>query len=396
MSRELTEFIQRYYVDRRDTDSLKWDALGERYGDPELLPLWVADMDFSVPESVKNILRTKVDQGIFGYATVPKDYFTNYQLWQSQREGTPFQKEWLFFSTGVVQSLYDLIDCFTEVNDGILVQTPVYYPFFNSIQDKKRRLVVSPLLENNGFEMDLRDLEEKIVEEKVKMFILCSPHNPVGRVWNRNELIQLFEICHRHQVLVIADEIHSDLILPGHTFVSAASLSAKYWRNLIICNAPSKTFNLASLLNSHVWIPDERNRERYHVWTQAYKQTENSSLGQLAASAAYKDGSGWLANVLKVVEVNYLFVKNALSAIPEIKVADLQGTYLLWLDLSGLGEFNVKELVQDRAKLAIDYGEWFSAEHSRCIRLNLATRPENIQNAVKQLIKAVKTVQGGE
>lgn len=388
---ETAKFIETYYTERKNTDSLKMDALKERYGDAELLPLWVADTEFSVPETVKNVLSERIAHGIFGYSTVPSDYFSVYDSWQQRHEKTQFKAEWLHFSTGVVQALYDLIDCFTQVDDAVLIQPPVYYPFFNAIKDKQRKLVTNPLVfQDNQYQIDFVDFENKIRDNQVKLFILCSPHNPVGRVWTKNELEKVLTICEKYHVLVISDEIHSDLILGDHQFVSAVTAASEnFLDSLIVCNAPSKTFNMATLLNAHIWIPSEAKRDLFSNWSKEHKQTENSSLGQLAAKTAYQTGDDWLESFLAVIEENYDYLKETLAvAIPEIYVSQLEGTYLLWLNLKNwIPEDQVKFYIQEQAGLAIDFGEWFSAEAKSCIRINLATAPQNIHTAVDRLIK---------
>ena len=395
---DVNEFATNYYRKRKDTGSLKWDALKERYGDENLLPLWVADTEFSVPEAVQQALQTKIKQGIFGYSLVPEDYFSTYENWQKRHHQQTFEKEWLFFSTGVVQALYDLVDCFTEKGEAILIQPPVYYPFFNVIQDKKRQLVTSDLISgSNNYRMDFTDLEKKIKKYQVKLSILCSPHNPVGRVWKSEELRTYLNICAENDVLVIADEIHSDLILPGNQFVSAAEIAKEegVLENLVICNAPSKTFNMASLLNAHIWVPHIKQRQSYQKWAQEYKHTENSSLGQIAAQAAYQSGDQWLNNFLALVTQNYNWIKEQLHQhIPQIEVTDLQGTYLLWVDLrKWIPSEKVKYYIQNQAKLAVDFGEWFSTETKGFIRINLATSLANLRLVVKSLVEVNKMVE---
>ncbi|MBU5364175.1 pyridoxal phosphate-dependent aminotransferase [Enterococcus devriesei] len=389
---EIDQFINDYAIERKQTNSLKWDALDERYGDSELLPLWVADTEFKTPKPVIAALETRIRHGIFGYSIVPDDYFEAYEGWQKRHEKTPFQANWLSFSTGVVQSLYDLVACFTEVGDSILIQPPVYYPFFNAIKDQKRKLVTSELIQKDShYQMDLVDFENKLLTEQVKVFILCSPHNPVGRVWSEEELRRVLTLCNQYGVLVIADEIHSDLVFKPFTSTITVAEAASL-ENLIVCNAPSKTFNLASLLTSHVWIPNVEKRKQYSAWSQARRQTENSSLGQLAAKTAYETGDDWLQGLLSVVEYNYTLAKKKLTKnLPQIRISELEGTYLLWLDLTALiPASEVKEFVQEQARLAVDYGEWFSATAKSFIRLNLATSPLNIQIACDRLIAAMK------
>lgn len=398
---ETADFIQTYYRERKQTDSLKWDALKERYGNKNLLPLWVADMDFSAPSSVQEALKERIEHGIFGYSLVPEDYFSAYDGWQKRHEQTKFQKEWLHFTFGVVQGLYDLINCFTEEGDQILIQPPVYYPFFDVIRNQNRQIVTSALIETaTGYQMDLAHFEQQLTENNIKLFILCSPHNPVGRVWTKDELKAVLSLCKKYDALVISDEIHSDLILSDNSFVSAVTVAkeADFLDQLIVCNAPSKTFNLASLLNAHIWLPGENLRKQYQKWESLHHHTGKSVLGQVAAIAAYETGDDWLRDLLAIVEENYqLLQRQLLNAIPEIKLSELQGTYLAWLDLRDWlsTEADVKNTVQNQAKLAIDYGEWFSSETTGFIRINLATKSENIQKAITNLIEVDRKLKGG-
>ena len=387
-------FISDYARQRTQTDSLKWDLVDQRFDGKDLLPLWVADMDFAVPAAVTEALHRRVAQGAFGYSIVPKDYVAAYQGWQERHWQTSFQEDWLRFSTGVVQSLYDLLHCFTKAGDAILIQPPVYYPFFDSIKDTKRRIIEAPLLaQGDTYQIDFDAFERKIKEESVKLFIFCSPHNPAGRVWYADEIKQLLAICQKYQVLVIADEIHGDLILPGHRFVSAVTVAASLdFEGVIVVNSPSKTFNLAGLLLSHIWLPSETLQQRYDAWAKQYKQTEVNIFGLTAAKAAYQHGDEWLEHILAVVAQNAETVAHGLrQAVPEVRTAPLEGTYLLWIDMRGLGIDNLKQLVQDEAGLAVDYGAWFSQAYAGFIRLNLATTPTIIAAALDQLIQSINT-----
>ncbi|EOT39620.1 MalY/PatB family protein [Enterococcus columbae] len=389
----INEFVEKYQRERCQTNALKWDALAERFGDADLLPLWVADMEFAAPEAVTEALTKRIAHGVFGYSIVDDQYFDTYLGWQKRHENTPFKREWLSFSTGVVQALYDLVDCFTKEGEAVMIQRPVYYPFSNAIKDKNRQLVNSPLVNVDGhYHMDLADFEAKIVENQVKLFILCSPHNPVGRVWTEKELADVLAICQKHQVLVIADEIHSDFIMPGYQFTSAISVAnGAYLDQLIVLNAPSKTFNLASLLNSHIWIPNEALRKQYRTWASKNRQTESSMLGQVAAKAAYANGDAWLASLIEVIEANYQTIRTRLAQeAPQVKVGQLEGTYLLWLDLrQAIDENQVKTVIQDKAKLAVDFGSWFDQDSKGFIRLNLATTPAIIHQAIDQLVASL-------
>lgn len=387
-------FIDNYYRERHNSDSLKWDALSERFGQADLLPLWVADSDFSTDQHVKEALITRIEHGIFGYSKTPKDYVTAYQGWLDRHEQTQVKEEWLRFSTGVVQALYDLIACFTQESDQILIQPPVYYPFYHAIEDQNRQLIQAPLVnKDEHYYMDFNALEALFTTKEIKLFILCSPHNPVGRVWRKEELHRLFSLCKAYNVLVISDEIHSDLILTNRPFVSALTVAKELeFEQLIVCNAPSKTFNFAGLLNAHMWFPNVQLREAFDHWASTHRQTELSVLGQVAAKTAYTKSDEWLATFLEIVRENEQYIRNELTAaFSDIAISPLEGTYLMWINLADVlnGEA-VKTLVQEKAKLAIDFGEWFAKEYDTYIRINLATKPELIHQAIRQLIAAIK------
>ncbi|MHC9001235.1 MalY/PatB family protein [Enterococcus bulliens] len=385
-------FIETYYQERQNSDSLKWDALVERFGDKDLLPLWVADSDFSTDSQIKQALVERIEHGIFGYSTTPKDYVDAYQGWLDRHEKTQVEARWLTFSTGVVQSLYDLIACFTQEEDAVLIQPPVYYPFYNAINDQKRQLIEAPLKnEAEHYTIDFEQLESIFANQEIKLFIFCSPHNPVGRVWTKDEVTRVMSLCQQYGVFLISDEIHSDLVLIDRPFVSALTIAKEIgFTQLAVCNAPSKTFNFAGLLNSHIWIIDEDVRQRFFDWSKVHRQTELSVLGQVAAKTAYAKSDEWLASFLSVVKINEQYIRQTLRAsYPDIEIAPLEGTYLLWIDLAKVSHGEVKTLVQDKAKLAIDFGEWFSKDYATYIRINLATKPEIIQKAVTQLIYAI-------
>jgi cystathionine beta-lyase len=392
---EKTEFLKKYQVERLHTNSTKWDALAERFGDPDLLPLWVADMEFKVPEAVQQALIERINHGAFGYIEDFPDYVEVFNKWQAAHHHLTIQNDWLRFSTGVVHSLYNLVQIFSKEGDAVLIQPPVYYPFFDLVKDTNRQLVLSPLLNTTaGYTIDLADFEAKIIENKVKIYVLCSPHNPVGRVWTEQELNAVLEICAKHDVFVIADEIHQDFVLDGHTFYSTLNIKNGAYRNrLAICNAPSKTFNLASLNNSHVIIADDDVRKQYDEGLKHIESSERNLLGRIAARAAYAEGADWFDGLKQVVTDNYHYVRDQFAAkAPQVKVADLQGTYLLWIDLSAVvSETELKDFVQGKCRLAVDFGHWFSPSpaYATHIRLNLATIPENVETAVERLITEI-------
>ncbi len=390
---DVEEFCNIYFVERKGTDSLKWDALAERFGEDGLISLWVADMDFRAPECIQKALRQRIDHGVFGYSLVPDDYYDAFSRWLRAKHHYTLEKEWVRFAPGVVASLYWLIQAFTKEGDTILVCPPVYYPFFNSIKDTKRELIKCDLMNDGGnYTIDYCELEKKIKENQVKMIIHASPHNPVGRVWSEEELVRLLEICKRNEVLCISDEIHGDLILSGNMFQSVLAVrGGEYRSQVIVLNSASKTFNLAALAHSHILIPNPDWRKRYDDYELSHLQVGGNLLGRIATKTAYREGSEWLDALLKVIQHNYDYLKKELiKACPKIGVSPLEGTYLAWIDLRAyLGE-NTQELIQQKSRLAVDYGEWFGEAYKGFIRMNLATKPENIRKAVKNIIINLK------
>lgn len=391
---DTVEFIAKYGVTRKQTDSLKWDALEERFGSADLLPLWVADMEFKVPDGVTAALQERISHGVYGYSQIPANYFPAFAAWQKKRHGVLLQPEWLRFSRGVVESLLHLVQIYSQEKEAVLIQPPVYYPFANVVKLAGRRLVESPLKQMaTGYQMDLVDFEKKIQEEQVKIFILCSPHNPVGRVWSAAELTAVLEICQKYDVLVIADEIHQDYILQAEPFISVLKVAdGAFLKNVIVVNAPSKTFNLASLLNGHILIPDDSLRRQFDRRIGRFSQSENSLLGLIAGAAAYETGEEWFDQLLTVIRQNYHYVATTLTEVcPQVKVGDLQGTYLLWIDLSQVcPSEKLETFIKDECGLAVDFGSWFAKESGGFIRMNLATVPRNIEKAVAQLIQGIQ------
>lgn len=391
------EFLNEYTAKRKQTDSVKWDNLKAMFGTDDLLPLWVADMDFKAPKAVREALQERIEHGIFGYSLTPDDYYDHYFKWQKERYGIELHRDWLRFGTGVVNSLNTLVKLLTKKGDSVMILQPVYYPFKRVVDNNERKLVVSDLKNEAGkYSLDFDDIEQKIEQEHVKFMIFCSPHNPVGRVWSEEELTELLELCRKKQVLVIVDEIHHDLLVGKRPFVSALSIKDGHYRdNLIVVDAPSKTFNLASLMNSHVIIPNPQMRMRYDRLVSRLESPAGSMLGKVAGSAAYRAGATWLENVLTIVRKNYHYVKTELEkAFPKVQIAPLEGTYLMWIDLSQVvSPAELETFIKQKAHLAVDFGEWFGEAGKGHIRLNLATTPENIVKATDQLIFALREKQ---
>ena len=384
------KFLKEYLVERKGTYSLKWDALDKRFGNANLTSMWVADMEIKAPKEVIEALKERCEHGVFGYSYVSDEYYNSVINWLKEKHNYEIKKEWLRFTNGVVTAIYCFVNIFTKVDDAILILTPVYYPFHNAVKDNNRKLITCDLKNTDGyFTIDYDEVEKKIVENKVKLFIQCSPHNPAGRVWKEEELAKILEICKKYNVLVISDEIHQDITMKGYKHIpSAIVANGKYADNLITVSAASKTFNLAGLIHSNIIISNDKLRKKYDEEIKKINQTEINILGMLATQVAYEKGSEWLENVKEIIEDNFNYLKTELNKhIPEITITNLEGTYLVFLDLRKIIPIDkVKEFIQDKCNLAIDFGEWFGASFKGFIRINLATDPEIVKKAVESII----------
>ncbi len=375
-------------VDRRSTGSVKFDIRHD------LLPLWVADMDFPLPDEILSVIKKRVDHGIFGYTMTGPSYWKALDNWCSREYGYNVKpSEWVTVP-GVVYSLSIAIRAVTEPSDAVLIEQPVYYPFSQVVKDNGRNLIVAPLCFNKGrYTRDLYAFEKAIRENNVKAFILCSPHNPVGRVWSGDELLAVAEICRRYGVTVIADEIHCDFIRPGIKFTSFATLGDEYKEKLILCTAPSKTFNLAGLQVSNIWIPNPEIREQFKKENRANGYNEINTLGMTAAETCYTFGKPWLTELKAYLEGNIAYVRSFLSEnMPKVNLVESEGTYLLWLDFHGTGLSNeeMKDRVENKAKLWLDHGDMFGQGGQLFERINIACPRSTLEQAMKQLYEAFK------
>jgi len=381
-------------IDRQNTNSLKYDFAAERGMPEDLLPLWVADMDFRTPPAVVDALVAAAQHGIFGYSDTKEDYFQAVQHWLSSRLGWQVEQEWLIKSPGVVFAIANSVRALTRPGDAVIIQQPVYYPFGSVVKDNGRQLVVSELhYENGQYTIDFADFEAKIVENQVKLFILCNPHNPVGRVWTRAELEQLGEICLRHQVWVIADEIHADFIFPGNRHEVFANLRPEFAAITVTCTAPSKTFNLAGLQVSNLFATDSilRSKVTDEIHRSGYSQL--NTLGLVACQAAYAQGAEWLDELIAYLQGNLSVIREFLQVrLPEIRLVEPQGTYLAWLDCSGLdlSESERQDLIVNRAKLWLDPGSMFGAGGEHFERINYACPRKVLEQALERLERAVR------
>ena len=382
-------------VDRHGTKCLKYDFAKERGRSDDMLPLWVADMDFQTAPGIQKSLSDAVAHGIYGYSEGKDDYFQAAAGWYEKHFGWKVEKEWLIKTPGVVFALAMAVKAYTKEGDAVLLQQPVYYPFSEVITDNHRRLINSPLQQIDGhYEINFEEFEQKIVEENVKLFLMCSPHNPVSRVWTREELEKLGDICKKHGVIVVSDEIHADFVFEGKHQVFA-DLKPEYKDFTVICTSPGKTFNIAGLQASNILIPNEALREAFAKQITAAGYSQISAPGIEAVIAAYAQGEEWYQEMKKYVGENITFLHEWMEEhIPQIKVTRTEGTYLVWMDFRGLGiaEENLKDFVENRAGLWLDGGKMFGESGSGFQRINVACPRKTLEKALTQLETAVKNL----
>ena len=380
------------YVDRKGTHCEKWDGLGERFGREDLLALWVADMDFRVPQCVLEAEKDYLDTGVFGYYHPSEGYYQAFMDWEQERHGYSVQREWLRFSPGVVPAINWLIQIFTEPQDRVLVLTPVYYPFLHAVRDNERTLVACQLVHQDGqYTVDLAAFEAAIAENQVRLFIMSSPHNPVSRVWRREELAAILDICKKHGVLVLSDEIHQDLTFDGHKHIPSAT-AGDYSHMVITLTAASKTFNLAGCQNAFVVLPDAKLRKAYDAFTKRIHIREGNPFGYIAVEAAYRGGKAWLQQVQEIIWNNYGYLREQLAIhLPKACVTPLEGTYLMWVDFAAyLQPEEMERFFEETCGIAVDYGAWFEGDGQSHIRINLATSRENVEKAFSSILQGLQ------
>lgn len=381
-------------VDRRGTNSLKYDFSRERGKPEDILPLWVADMDFPTAPPILERLEKTVRHGIFGYSEGKEDYFQAVSGWYREHFEWEVERKWLVKTPGVVFAIAAAIRAFTKEGDSILLQQPVYYPFREAIIDNNRNLVNSPLQMVNGhYEIDFDDFERKIKENHVKMFLLCSPHNPGGRVWKEWELRKIGDICVENDVIVVSDEIHSDFVWEDHKHLIFSSLSPEYAQRTITCTSPSKTFNLAGLQISNIFIPNQKMRRAFRQQVAAVGYSQVNIMGLMAGQAAYEEGEEWLRAVKSYIWDNFLFLKEYIEKnMPQIHVLVPEGTYLVWLDFQELGltENEREKLIVNKARLWLDSGAMFGEDGEGFERINIACPRIILETALEQLREALQ------
>lgn len=391
MRKEPINFDER--IDRTNTNSIKYDFALQR-GKPEgILPLWVADMDFKAPKPVLDALKDRVEHGIFGYSEGKEEYFEAVRDWMERRHGWVVERNWLVKTPGIVFALAMAVKAFTEPGDSVMIQPPVYYPFREVIEDNERIVVENTLLlgEDGSYHMDLDDFEQKARENKVRLFFLCSPHNPVGRVWTREELKRLGEISKRLDILVVSDEIHQDFVFKGKHYVFA-SIDEELKERTITCTAPSKTFNIAGLQISNVFISNPQLKQKFKKEISASGYSQLNTLGLTACEAAYRYGEEWHDQLMDYLKENIQFVRSYLKEyLPEIKLIEPDGTYLLWLDFNelGLNEDEREELIVKKAGLWLDSGAMFGPVGEGFERINIACPRSVLKEAFDKLRAAL-------
>ncbi|MFC0213065.1 MalY/PatB family protein [Paenibacillus chartarius] len=381
------------FVDRTGTHGMKWERTEALFGEKDLLPLWVADMDFRGPAPVIEALARRAELGLYGYTHRPDSLLEAFGAWMEKRHQWKIESDWICWSPGVIPALTAAIQTFTEPGDRVIIQPPVYPPFFKVVTENGRELVTNPLMQRDGrYEIDFEDLEAKFRTTGAKLLILCSPHNPVGRVWTRDELERLEAICAAYGALIVSDEIHADLVYAPHRHIPLAALSERAASRTILCHSPSKTFNMAGLQAAYIVIPDKGLRTAFNKTMAKGHHTMSNTFSIVGSESAYREGGEWLEQCLAYIEANIDYAIGYMeNYIPQIKVTKPEGTYLLWLDCRGLGlsTTDLKLLLLRKAKVALNDGLSFGPEGEGFHRLNAACRRATLEEGLKRIRDAV-------
>jgi cysteine-S-conjugate beta-lyase len=382
-------------IERRKTRSVKWDLMEMIYGiedASDILPMWVADMDFAAPEVVVNAMKERLNHGIFGYSYICDGCKDAVRSWLSERHSWETENEWMLFHHGVVPAIASVVETFTKPGDGILVTSPVYPPFFQIPERQGRNIVECIMNEEDGvYSIDFEDFE-KCLQQNVKLFILCNPHNPGGIVWTENELKEMLRLCTKYDVLILSDEIHADLVFPGHKHIPLAALAGDEAGRIITCVAPTKTFNLAGIQAALMIATDEEVRNKLMLNAMSHGQMELSSFAAAALTSAYRDGGPWLAELLDIISNNMDYAIDELTtAVPSLKIAKPHGTYLLWIDYrgTGLSEEVMMDKLLNKGKLALEPGTKYGEAGRGFLRMNVATPLSVVQDGVNRFITAL-------
>lgn len=373
-------------ISRRGTDSYKWDSAESEH----VLPMWVADMDFRTVPAVVDALRRRVEHGIFGYTRVPDSYYEAVTDWFARRHHWAIDREWIIYTSGVVPAISAIIKSLTVPGDKVLVQTPVYNCFFSSIRNNGCEIVSSPLVfADHTYTIDYEDLERKAADPKVKVMLLCNPHNPAGRVWKREELVHIGEICIRQGVTVVSDEIHCELVFPGHRYTPFASISEDFLRHSVTCISPSKAFNIAGLQIANIVCADADHRARIDRAINDNEVCDVNPFGVIATQAAYNEGEEWLNQLIEYLHGNYLYMRGVCHEhLPEFPVTALEGTYLVWMDCRKLGMSSdeLERRLVAEAGLWLNAGTIYGAEGEGFVRWNIACPRNTLTEGLKRFV----------
>ncbi|MDR0507472.1 MAG: PatB family C-S lyase [Dysgonamonadaceae bacterium] len=380
-------------IDRKNTGALKIDVLQERYGNSDLIPLWVADMDFRCGDFIIDAIKNRADNGIFGYTVPSQSYYDSIICWINEHHGWKIEQEWISYVPGIVKGIAFTILNFSSPQDKIIIQPPVYHPFRLVTQMHGRQVVNNPLIEENGwYRMDFDGLK-KLIDKDCKLLILSNPHNPIGITWQRETLEELAELCYDRGVLVVSDEIHSDMALFGNQHIPFATVSEKAKENSITFMAPTKTFNIAGIVSSYSIIPNCRTRKSFYDFLQASELNEGTLFAYVATQAAYENGVGWMRQMLQYVESNIQFVDSYLKEnIPQIKAFIPQASFLMWLDCRDLklNQKSLEDLFVNKAGLALNSGEMFGKEGIGFMRMNIACPKTVLEKALERLVRCMR------
>ena len=374
-------------IERSGTASVKYDLREEIFGNPDVLPMWVADMDFETPQCIRDAVAERVLHPVYGYSIMTEAYFNAFMGWLKRRHQWQIRKEWIVFSPGIVTAINAAVLAFTEPGDRVVVQPPVYFPFFDSVKNNHRKLLYNQLLYvDNTYKIDFDDLERKAKD--AKLLLLSSPHNPVSRCWTRDELKMVGEICLENEVVILSDEIHADLTLPGYQHTPLATLSPELAEVTVTCMAPSKTFNVAGLFTSQIVIKNEKLRERFKKSMDTYHLIHGNIFGMIASEAGYTHGDAWLDALMQYVKANFDLVDEFLkNELPVFRLIKPEATFLAWIDYSktGLSDKAIEQKMVNEAKLGLNPGRIFGPGGNSFLRMNLGTPRSNVMEAMERM-----------
>ena len=376
-------------TERRNTGAMKWDEVSA-----DAIPMWVADMDFETAPEIREALAKRVEHGIFGYQLVTDDWYQAYISWWEKRHHFKMQKDWLMFCTGVVPAISSIVRKLTTPGEKVLIQTPVYNIFFNSIRNNGCTAVQCPLAyDGTEYSIDFEELEEKLSDPQTTLFILCNPHNPVGKIWDRETLARIGELCQKHHVIVVSDEIHCDLTDPGYEYVPYASASDICRDNSITCMAPTKTFSIPGIQTAAIMVSDPFLRHKVNRGINTDEVAEPNSLAITAAVAAFEKGENWLEELREYLAENKGIVRETIACeVPQVKVVPSKATYLLWLDCSAITEdaTELQKFLADEYKVVLNEGEEYGLAGKKFLRLNTACPRERLRDGLDRLVKGLK------